>query len=93
MHQRKEWRCHEPFHITAKQEVAELLPQFLKTRIFDPLHMTHPLMHGYRRGPEVPERAYGYGQENGKWVGADRDTTSATRGDGGIQSNIDDPSK
>lgn len=72
---------------------GESLPQFLKTRIFDPLHMTHTLMYEHGLGPEVPNRAYGYSMIGGKWVQTDQDTTSATRGDGGIYSNIDDLAK
>ncbi len=69
---------------------GESLPQFLKDRIFDPLHMAHTLMYEHGHGPEVPNRAYGYSMIGGKWVQTDQDTTSATRGDGGIYSNIDD---
>ncbi|HEY3521118.1 MAG TPA: serine hydrolase domain-containing protein [Rhodanobacteraceae bacterium] len=71
----------------------ESLPQFLKARIFDPLRMTHTLMYEHGRGPEVPNRAYGYSMIGGKWAQTDQDTTSATRGDGGIYSNIDDLAK
>ena len=72
---------------------GEALPQFLKSRIFDTLHMTHTLMYERGRGPEVPNRAYGYSETNDKWTRTDQDTTSATRGDGGIYSNIDDLAK
>jgi CubicO group peptidase (beta-lactamase class C family) len=71
----------------------ETLPQFLKMRIFDPLGMTHTLLYEHGRGPEVPNRAYGYSEVGGKWTRTDQDTTSATRGDGGIYSNVEDLAK
>ena len=68
------------------------LPAFLQQRIFQPLHMDHTLMY-VRGGPEVSHRAYGYSEENGVWKRTDQDLTSATRGDGGIYSSIDDLAK
>lgn len=69
------------------------LPAFLKQRIFDPLDMTHTLLYERQRGPQVRHRAYGYSEENDKWVLTDQSPTSATRGDGGIYSNIEDLAK
>ncbi len=69
------------------------LPVFLKQRIFDPLAMAHTLMYEHQRGPQVPHRSYGYSEENGKWIRTDQSPTSATRGDGGIYSSIDDLAK
>jgi len=69
------------------------LPTFLKQRIFDPLGMTHTLLYEHHRGPQVPHRAYGYSEENGKWTRTDQSPTSATRGDGGIYSCIEDMTK
>ena len=69
------------------------LPKFLKQRIFDPLGMTHTLMYEHQRGPQVPHRAYGYSEESGKWTRTDQGPTSATRGDGGIYSSIEDLAK
>ena len=66
------------------------LADFMKKRIFQPLGMEHTLMYEHHRGPQVPERAYGYSDSNGKWTKTDQDITSATRGDGGIYSSIDD---
>jgi CubicO group peptidase (beta-lactamase class C family) len=68
------------------------LPAFLQQRIFQPLHMDHTLMY-VRGGPEVSHRAYGYSEEHGAWKRTDQDLTSATRGDGGIYSSIDDLAK
>lgn len=69
------------------------LADFLHDRIFQPLGMHHTLMYERGRGPEVPDRAYGYSFIDGKWIRTDQSPTSATRGDGGIYSNIDDLAK
>lgn len=69
------------------------LADFMKRRIFQPLDMKHTLMYEHDRGPQVTDRAYGYSDINGKWTRTDQDTTSATRGDGGIYSSIDDLAK
>jgi CubicO group peptidase (beta-lactamase class C family) len=68
------------------------LPAFMQQRIFKPLHMDHTLMY-VRGGPKVTHRAYGYSEENGHWTRTDQSLTSATRGDGGIYSSIDDLAK
>jgi len=65
------------------------LETFLKREIFDPLGM-----HGTVMGAEwASNRAYGYALEDGRWVRRDQSITSATRGDGGIYSSIDDLQK
>ena len=69
------------------------LADFMKKRIFQPLGMDHTLMYEHHRGPEVSDRAYGYSEVNGKWTRTDQDITSATRGDGGIYSSVDDLGK
>ena len=69
------------------------LADFMKARIFQPLGMTHTLLYEHHRGPQVTNRAYGYSEINGKWTRTDQDTTSATRGDGGVYSSIDDLAK
>nr|WP_238481254.1 serine hydrolase domain-containing protein [Dyella telluris] len=68
------------------------LQDFLADHIFRPLGMTHTLMYVHG-GPEVTHRAYGYSEENGQWTQTDQSPTSATRGDGGIYSSIDDLAK
>lgn len=65
------------------------LAQFLAANVFKPLGMTHTLMYEHG-GPEVRHRAYGYSDDNGYWTRTDQSPTSATRGDGGIYSSIDD---
>jgi CubicO group peptidase (beta-lactamase class C family) len=69
------------------------LADFMRERIFQPLGMEHTLMYEHHRGPQVMDRAYGYSDINGKWTRTDQDITSATRGDGGIYSSIDDLAK
>ncbi|HUN72409.1 MAG TPA: serine hydrolase domain-containing protein [Steroidobacteraceae bacterium] len=76
------------------QRVSGLdLADFMKQRIFRPLGMDHTLMYEHHRGPQVPDRAYGYSYIDGKWARTDQDVTSATRGDGGIYTSIDDMAK
>ena len=69
------------------------LADFMKARIFEPAGMDHTLLYEHHRGPQVTDRAYGYSEINGKWTQTDQDTTSATRGDGGVYSSIDDLAK
>jgi CubicO group peptidase (beta-lactamase class C family) len=65
------------------------LEQFFHDEIFAPLGMNSTVLG--TRG--VANRAYGYTFENGAWVRRDQSVTSATRGDGGIYSSIDDLQK
>jgi CubicO group peptidase (beta-lactamase class C family) len=69
------------------------LADFMQQRIFRPLGMDHTLMYERQRGPQIPNRAWGYSKIDGKWVRTDQDVTSATRGDGGIYSNVVDMGK
>lgn len=69
------------------------LADFMRMRIFQPLAMTHTLMYEHDRGPQVPNRSYGYSLISGKWTRTDQSVTSATRGDGGIYSSIEDLAK
>jgi len=67
-------------------------PVFLHTRIFAPLNMTGTV--AYVRGKsEVSHRAYGHSLENGAWKQTDQSPTSATVGDGGIYSSLEDLAK
>jgi len=74
---------------------------FLRERIFQPLDMRATV--AFQAGiSEVPHRAYGYSAAGGDgvllaaggadspWMRADQSLTSATLGDGGIYSSIDD---
>jgi CubicO group peptidase (beta-lactamase class C family) len=65
---------------------------FLQKRIFDPAGMHHSLV--YQKGiNEIPNRAFGHSLENGKWTQTDQSSTSATKGDGGVYSNLEDLAK
>ncbi|MFC5436399.1 serine hydrolase domain-containing protein [Rhodanobacter umsongensis] len=78
--------------LVVEQASGQGLPAFLQQRIFRPLHMDRTLLY-VRGGPEVSHRAYGYSEQDGAWTRTDQSVTSATRGDGGIYSSIDDLAK
>jgi CubicO group peptidase (beta-lactamase class C family) len=64
-------------------------PDFLHDRIFAPLGMNHTL--AYASGINtIPNRAYGYSKEGNRFLQTDQSATSATLGDGGVYSNLDD---
>jgi len=65
------------------------LPEFLRARIFEPLGMYASVAH-VEGSDTVPRRAYGYSPRGGAFVQTDQSVTSATLGDGGIYTNIDD---
>lgn len=68
---------------------GQSFPDFLHHRIFAPLDMSHTL--AYVRGKnEVPNRAFGHTLENGSWKQTDQSPTSATLGDGGVYSSLED---
>lgn len=71
---------------------GQTLQDFMAMNIFQPLGMAHTLLYVHDQH-EVAHRAYGYSEENGHWVQTDQSPTSATRGDGGIYSSIDDLAK
>jgi CubicO group peptidase (beta-lactamase class C family) len=63
--------------------------EFLRERIFVPLKMTQTL--AFQKGiNEVPHRAYGHSKEANAWKETDQSPTSATLGDGGIYSSLND---
>jgi CubicO group peptidase (beta-lactamase class C family) len=71
---------------------GESFPDFLHDRIFAPLGMNHTL--AYVSGAnEIPDRAYGHSKEGNRFVQTDQSATSATLGDGGVYSNLEDLSK
>lgn len=71
---------------------GEPFDQFVREHILQPLHMTHSLV--YIKGTNiVPQRAYGHTKERGKFIETDQSPTSATLGDGGIYSNLEDLAK
>ena len=66
--------------------------EFLHERIFAPLKMHHTLV--FEKGKnEVVNRAFGYSKKDTAFVETDQSSTSATQGDGGIYSNLEDLSK
>lgn len=71
---------------------GESFPEFLHDRIFAPLGMNHTL--AYVTGSnEIPDRAFGHSKEGKRFVQTDQSATSATLGDGGVYSNLEDLSK
>lgn len=66
--------------------------EFLHDRIFAPLKMDHTLV--FEKGKnEVANRAYGHSKKENVFVETDQSSTSATQGDGGIYSSLEDLSK
>jgi len=64
-------------------------PAFLHERIFEPLKMDNTV--AFVRGrTRVPDRAFGYTKDGGRWRFTDQSPTSATLGDGGIYSSLYD---
>jgi CubicO group peptidase (beta-lactamase class C family) len=62
---------------------------FLRRRIFVPLKMHATVAYEYGKN-DVASRAYGYTKDAGTWLETDQSPTSATLGDGGIYSSLDD---
>ena len=71
---------------------AEPFWEFLHDRIFGPLamHQTIAFMKGTN---VVPHRAFGHTRQAGGFVETDQSSTSATLGDGGVYSNLEDLAK
>ena len=66
--------------------------EFLSERVFAPLKMNHTLV--YQKGTnEVSHRAFGHSKQNNLFKQTDQSATSATLGDGGIYSNLEDLTK
>lgn len=66
--------------------------EFLHERIFAPLKMNQTIV--YQKGKnEVANRAFGHSKENDLFKETDQSSTSATLGDGGIYSNLEDLAK
>jgi len=65
---------------------------FVERRIFAPLQMAHSVV--YQKGiNEIRDRAYGHSKAKRRLVRTDQSSTSATLGDGGIYSNLEDLAK
>ena len=66
--------------------------EFLQTRIFAPLKMNHTI--AFQKGKnEAGNRAFGHSKEGDAFKETDQSATSATLGDGGIYSNLEDLTK
>src|SRR5437660_299720 len=66
--------------------------EFLQTRIFAPLKMNHTI--AFQKGKnEAVNRAFGHSKEGDAFKETDQSATSATFGDGGIYSNLEDLTK
>jgi CubicO group peptidase (beta-lactamase class C family) len=65
---------------------------FLRQRMFQPLHMNHTLVYIKGRN-SVPNRAFGHTKQGEDFVETDQSSTSATQGDGGVYSNLEDLAK
>ena len=66
--------------------------EFLRERIFVPLKMNHTIVYQKEKN-EVSNRAFGHSKENDALKETDQSSTSATLGDGGIYSNLEDLAK
>jgi CubicO group peptidase (beta-lactamase class C family) len=65
---------------------------FLRERIFVPLKMDRTIAYDKGRN-EVVDRAYGHTLNGKKWAETDQSPTSATLGDGGVYTSLDDLEK
>lgn len=65
---------------------------FLGERIFSPLQMSNTLVFENLKN-RVANRAFGHSKRDGTLVETDQSSTSATEGDGGVYSNLEDLSK
>jgi CubicO group peptidase (beta-lactamase class C family) len=71
---------------------GEGFPDFLHDRIFQPLNMSNTI--AYVQGKnDVPNRAFGHTLEGRSWTQTDQSPTSATLGDGGVYSSVEDLAK
>ena len=67
-------------------------PEFLHDRIFAPLQMRNTLAYVKGKG-EIAIRAFGHSKTDSSWKETDQSPTSATLGDGGIYSSLEDLAK
>jgi CubicO group peptidase (beta-lactamase class C family) len=66
--------------------------EFLDERIFTPLHMKNTVL--FHKGKnQVANRSFGHARLEGSFHETDQSATSATGGDGGVYSNLDDLAK
>jgi CubicO group peptidase (beta-lactamase class C family) len=89
----KSWAYSNSGYVVLGLIVAKISGQsygeFLHLRIFAPLKMNHTIV--FQKGKnEIVNRAFGHSKENGAFKETDQSATSATLGDGGIYSNLED---
>jgi CubicO group peptidase (beta-lactamase class C family) len=78
--------------LVAAQAAGRPFGDVLRERIFEPLGMTRTL--AYEKGRnEVPDCAYGHSKEPAGFRETDQSSTSATLGDGGVYSCLEDLAK
>ena len=78
--------------LVAARAAGKPFGEVLRERIFAPLGMTRTL--AYEKGKnEVPDRAYGHTKEARGFRETDQSSTSATLGDGGVYSCLEDLAK
>src|SRR5262249_12020051 len=71
---------------------GQSFPDFLRERIFKRLQMNQTV--AYVKGTnEVSQRAYGHSMRGNGFIETDQSSTSATLGDGGVYSNLEDLAK
>jgi CubicO group peptidase (beta-lactamase class C family) len=71
---------------------GKTFPDFLRERIFSPLGMNQTVAY-VREKNQIANRAFGHSREGGEWRQTDQSPTSATLGDGGIYSSLEDLAK
>jgi CubicO group peptidase (beta-lactamase class C family) len=78
--------------LIVRRASGEDFAAFLRARIFRPLGMQNTV--AFEAGVSaVAQRAFGYSAGPHSWMRTDQDLTSATLGDGGIYSSVDDLAK
>ena len=78
--------------LVAARAAGQPFGDVLRERIFAPLGMTRTL--AYEKGKnEVQDRAYGHTKESARFRETDQSSTSATLGDGGVYSCLEDLAK
>lgn len=66
------------------------LPEFMDRNIYKPAGMNRTLAYVKSAGIPIPERVYGCGSNGSKFIVNDQNYSSATLGDGGVYSSLDD---
>jgi CubicO group peptidase (beta-lactamase class C family) len=86
-----EWRYSNSGYVVlgliVEKVSARPFREFLRERIFGPLQMTGTVALVRGRNT-VPDRAFGYTKEDGRWRMTDQSPTSATLGDGGVYASL-----